>query len=1079
MHGENKVFAALSRFCSRRAWLVIACWVALVGVLNLGIPQLEHTVAERSVPFLPHDLTAAQTLREMADAFGVARSSGIGSVVLVDENGISDADRQAYRQLVDTLRADTANVAFVLDPYGTESLRNVGISPDGKAINVVVSALGDVGSPEAHRNTAAIRALIDKQPKPAGLQIHYTGPSPILADLFSTIDLSLLIITAVSVVVIAMVLLLVYRSAITALIPLVTIGVALGVARPVISLLGLTDTLAVSNFTIALMTALVLGATTDYAIFVLAGYHEGRRKQVPVADSLTGAAAKVNGVLIASALTIAAAATAMGFTQVGLFRASGPPIVVAIIIALAVSLTVPYALIAVFARRGFVEPRRFAERRWRRIGAKVIRRSRLLATASLIFLIAAASPLLTFRPNFDESAMLIGHHDSVAGYDAVYRHWGVNDAAPEYLIVRNDHDMRNTTDLAALDEVASAVSKMPEVAYVRFLTRPDGHQLEQTTIGYQAGMLAKRLGEAEERVQDSNPDLTRLANGVAQLHDGAAAATTQIPELVNGIRQLSALARSTLATYQSADAATQTLTGGVDIGQVLADLTSLQTVIDTAVSTIADDPAAMDAIGGLDDALGTALTPQPGPDCLANPMCMRARADLADLDAMSNGAVSRVLHQTQAIAAVPQDAVARIRNATQAIHANLTQLQSLLGQAQAHSPKQTDVQLTELVRGAEQLSSGMSQLASGLAQVQDGVGEVVGLSGQLGDGLKQAADYLQGLSAATSDGPAAGFYLPPQGFSDENFRAGANLLLSADGKTARMVVVWKINPYSEPALDAAHKLANIASRAASSTSLHTASFATTGLASMSADMRDEVREDFAVCAFGAMLGVLVVLIVLLRSILAPVFMVAIVALSFAAAAGVSVLVWQYIIGIDLDWSVLPVSFMALIAVGADYSLLFAARIREASQDGMIRGIIRGFGSTGGVITTAGVVFALTMFALMSGRVFNLVQIGFMVGIGLLIDITVVRTVLVPAALAMIGDRIWWPSNRAQGKKRPPRPDPEPPTPPQDIADFAPAPTTPIRSPLSAVRSSISAMRSMRFGESRIGHRLTEVPSQQS
>ena len=153
-----------------------------------------------------------------------------------------------------------------------------------------------------------------------------------------------------------------------------------------------------------------------------------------------------------------------------------------------------------------------------------------------------------------------------------------------------------------------------------------------------------------------------------------------------------------------------------------------------------------------------------------------------------------------------------------------------------------------------------------------------------------------------------------------------------------------------------------------------------------------------------------ILMVLLRSILAPVLLVATVILSFTSAVGVSTLIWQHLIGIDLDWSVIPVSFMAVIAVGADYSMLFASRIREESaQNGMVRGIIRGFGSTGGVITTAGVVFAVTMFALMSGTVLNLVQIGFTVGVGLLLDIAIVRTVLVPAAMAVIGDRIWWPS----------------------------------------------------------------------
>jgi RND superfamily putative drug exporter len=179
-------------------------------------------------------------------------------------------------------------------------------------------------------------------------------------------------------------------------------------------------------------------------------------------------------------------------------------------------------------------------------------------------------------------------------------------------------------------------------------------------------------------------------------------------------------------------------------------------------------------------------------------------------------------------------------------------------------------------------------------------------------------------------------------------------------------------------------------------------------------MRDQVWRDFAVYGVVAILGVLLVLMVLLRSIAAPVFMVAVVVLSFGAASGISVLVWQHLIGVDVDWSVFPVSFMALIAVGADYSMLFAARIREESGDGMVRGIMRSFGSTGSVITTAGIVFALTMFALMSGRVINLLQIGFTVGVGLLIDITLVRTILVPAAMSLIGDRIWWPSKPRRG-----------------------------------------------------------------
>ena len=1018
MGHDSRFFAATSRFCARWAWLVIGFWMALAGLLNVAIPQLEKTVAEHSAPFMPPNIQAAQTLRQMSDAFGVPRSSAVGSVVLVDEHGINADDEDLYRRIVATLRGDATDVAYVLDTYTNPQLRDIALSPDHKAINLVVAGTGDVGSTKAHQNTIAIRDQLEALPKPAGVEVYLTGPSPTLADLFSAMDFSLLIITVVSVLLITLVLLIVYRSLSAAMIPLLTIGIALGVARPIISLLGAHQILTVSNFTIALMTAMLLGAATDYAIFILSGYHEARRNQLSVIDSISRSGQRVSGILVASMLTIAAAATAMGCTQLGMFKAAGPPIAIAIVVGLAVSMSLPYALLSILGRRGLAEPRSLNERRWRRIGSTMIRRSGVLVAMSLVLLLGAAMVLTTFRVNFDENAMQLDHTESAVGYQKAYAHWGVNEAAPEYLIVSADHDLRNTDDLAALDKVAARVAGIPEVAYVRSMTRPAGKQLSQTTIGYQAGVLASRLGDARQQVAGATPDIHRLDAGATALRDGAAGAASQIPQLVSGIRQVTGLAHQVLDGYQAAGSGLSTLTDGtMDLRSVLADLSSSTELLDVATQAIEGNAQLADAGRLVSSTLGSALDAQPGPDCLANPVCGRARAEITDLDAISNGAVSRILLQTQRLTAVPQVTAAKVRAAQPALRQALNTLQKLAADLPGRSPTQAKAQLAELVHGADRLNAAMSQLATGLDQVKGGVDRVVTMSGQLTDGLGQASDYLSTLSTHTAGGPASGFYLPPQGFSDPLFQAAQNLLFSPDGKTARMLVIWKINPYSAQALNTTRVLPPAAAQAAHGTSLQNAHFAITGLASLSADMRDQVWHDFAVYGVVAILGVLLVLIALLRSIAAPVFMVAVVALSFAAAAGFSVLVWQHIIGIDVDWSVFPVSFMALIAVGADYSMLFAARIREESGDGMVRGIIRSFGSTGSVITTAGVVFALTMFALMSGRVINLLQIGFTIGVGLLIDITLVRTVLVPAAMALIGNRIWWPSKVAAPQSR--------------------------------------------------------------
>jgi RND superfamily putative drug exporter len=103
------------------------------------------------------------------------------------------------------------------------------------------------------------------------------------------------------------------------------------------------------------------------------------------------------------------------------------------------------------------------------------------------------------------------------------------------------------------------------------------------------------------------------------------------------------------------------------------------------------------------------------------------------------------------------------------------------------------------------------------------------------------------------------------------------------------------------------------------------------------------------------------------------------------------------------------AFIVLVAVGADYNLLLITRIREEATLGIRSGIIKAVHSTGGVITSAGIIFAASMFGLLFGSITTMLQTGFIIGAGLLIDTFVVRTITVPALAAMVGRANWWPS----------------------------------------------------------------------
>lgn len=1002
---KQSFFARLGRLCVRYAAWILLFWVGVAGILNVAVPQLEVTVHKHSAPFIPGDLPGVDGLRAMAEEFGTPSSTAQGNVIVAAEGRIGPEQEQYYRALTRALQADKEHVAYVIDTFGKPAAREVGLSPDGRAINLLVAEVGDIGSTRAQSSTEAIRETIRSIPAPAGTTVEFTGTAPTLSDLFTAIDASLLVITAVSVVLIMALLLVTYRSIGAAMVPLLTIGLSLAVARPIVSLLGEHEVIPVSNFSIAIMTAMVLGAATDYAIFAVAGYHEARRAGIPSDEAAVAASTRVGRIIVASALTIAVASGAMIFCKVGIFVTAGLPTTISIIVTCLIALTLPPALLRYLGARGWVEPRPGTEKRWRRTGAKVMRRAVPLSAAALVVLLAAAAVLPSMVIGFDENRMQLRATDSRNGYETVMEHWGVNEAVPEFLLIRADHDMRNTHDLAALESIAIGVSNLPQVAYVRSITRPDGKPIPESAVGYQTQQVANGLGDANRQLKDASPQLKALASGVDQLNTGAGEASRRVPELVAGTQRVTGLASGVLDALTSAQQALATASGGtVDVNAATALLRSAVATLTTAADAVR---TAQRQNAGIGEVFGPLVGPA-SPACAADANCTATRRAFAELDRATSGRASTAVRAATVV--LPAGTTDRAATALSQADDALARLQGLLKGLGGLSPEQVKAQLAELNAGVSQLSTGLSQLSAGLGQVKTGTDQVVEMTGRLQEGLGTATDYLTGLSAGTTDGPGRGFYLPAQGLQSDRFVDGSRVLMSPDGRSARMLVVWGINPYSDEALNTAASIPDAARAAAHGTVLESATMDGFGLASISAQMREQVLRDFLLFGLVAVIGVFLVLLVLLRAVIAAALMVATVVLSFAAAAGASVLLWQHGLGIPVDWSVLPIAFMALVAVGADYSMLFADRIREeAAGDSTVRGVLRAFGTTGSVITTAGLVFAITMFALMSGSVINLLQIGSTIGIGLLIDIVVVRTVFVPAAITALGDRVWWPS----------------------------------------------------------------------
>ncbi|MFE0100443.1 MMPL family transporter [Streptomyces sp. NPDC059009] len=236
-----------------------------------------------------------------------------------------------------------------------------------------------------------------------------------------------------------------------------------------------------------------------------------------------------------------------------------------------------------------------------------------------------------------------------------------------------------------------------------------------------------------------------------------------------------------------------------------------------------------------------------------------------------------------------------------------------------------------------------------------------------------------------------------------------------DGELTTYEVVLKDAPDSEAAKDTIDALR---------TAVHAVDGADAlvgGTTAQTLDTRRAADSDLKTVIPVVLLVVLGVLVWLLRALVAPVLLLATVVLSYFAALGASNLLFEHVLGFaGVDWSIPLMGFVFLVALGIDYNIFLMHRVREeAGRLGHARGVLEGLAGTGGVITSAGVVLAAT-FAVFAGLpLVSMAQLGVLVGIGVLLDTFLVRTVLVPALALDLGRWFWWPGRlfRARGDAR--------------------------------------------------------------
>jgi RND superfamily putative drug exporter len=872
------------------------------------------------------DAPSMVSMRKIGSNFQEFDSDSAAMVILEGEQPLGADAHHYYDSLVKKLEADTTHVEHVADFWGDPLTASGAQSNDGKSAYVQVYLHGNMGETVANESVNAVRELVDQTPAPPGVKAFVTGGAPLVADQHHAGDKTILKVTMITLVVIALMLLFVYRSVVTMVLILFMVFVELGAARGIVAVLSYYEIIGLSTFATSLLTLMVIAAGTDYAIFAIGRYQEARGADE---DRETAYYTMFHGtahVVLGSGLTIAGAMLCLSFTRLPYFQTMGVPCAIGTFVAVIAALTLGPAVIVIGGRFGRFEPKRkIASRGWRRVGTVVVRWPGPILVATIALALVGLLALPSYKTNYDNRVYLPADMPANVGYAVADRHFDTARMNPELMMVESDHDLRNSADFLVIDKIAKAIFRVPGISRVQTITRPEGKPIEHSTIPFLLGMQGTTQDLNRKYNQDRQADMLKQAD--------------EMQNTINTLTKMSALTEQMAAVTHQMVLKTKSMT--VDIAELRDNIANFDDFFRPIRSFFYWEP-----------------------HCYDIPVCWSLRSVFDTLDGINT-----------------------LTDDIQLLVPELEKLDTLMPQLVALMPSQI-----ETMKSMKTMMLTMYATQKGQQDQQTAASEN---SSAMGDAFDESMNDDS-------------FYLPPEVFDNADFKRGMKNFISPDGKSVRFIISHQGDPATPEGISHIDAIKLAAREAIKGTPLEGSKVYLAGTAATYKDMRDGSFYDLLIAGMAAVTLIFVIMLIITRAVVAAAVIVGTVLLSLGASFGLSVLLWQHLLGLELHWMVLAMSVILLLAVGSDYNLLLVSRFKEEVHGGLKTGIIRAMAGTGSVVTSAGLVFAATMATFAFSDLKVMAQVGTTIALGLLFDTLIVRSFMTPAIAALLGKWFWWP-----------------------------------------------------------------------
>ncbi len=952
----------------RFRWTILVLWLVALGLVMALAPKLADVTTSDANGILPDQAISVQALAA-AKKYFPTQAAPSQAVVLLVSSGASLADARLTDFVADYTNwlktsFDPKLVTQILSP-ADPSLKAGLTSPDQKSEMIYIGLQAGPDDPRVYSILTQLREKLKQAP--TGYTSYLTGGAAILSDYTHQATSSVDSTTSITIVLVVIILLLIFRSPVTPIVPLATIGVSYLITIGIVAWLthfGLT----VVSFTQAFLVVVLFGVGTDYCLFIVSRFREFVAAGDAPHQAASKGIARVGETITSSAGTVVVGMLVMATAKMKLFSTSGPDIAVGVVITLLCALTFTPALLSILGKKAFwlssIHPKAEGSRIWVAMANFVARHKWLPLILAGILLFPLAVLGTTAKQTFDMTADLSDKVLSKQGFNVMSSHFGAGEMQPLDLIITHFGDYQSVVGLTQIQQLTDRVRQIDGIASVRSLTSPDG---SQDSAASDLMQVTGQLKMIQTMLPGNNSSATQTAATAARATD-----------------------LDTLGQYFNSVQSQFTDIDDTLFQAVQADFHNLE----TSMASCGQPIFVGDQLRYMASLIGVANV-----DVASKNAALSGTAQLKTLQDYVTGLGNSLptLQQTNAFSALQQQVQLL------ALAATLTTNSQTLTPSQ---PSNAASLQTGLISKINQLATKADQIAPHVIFIPSG--QSTDLSALAS--LPQVQQSLQALTQSIAKleqafGQRAPAYFLPLALAGDNaaFATMLKTYTSATDQAIRLQIVLRDDPYSDAAMATSNRLLQ-QFKPGSNVYL-------SGTSPNMLDIKNTLHADTIQMIALVLIGIAIVLMLLLRSIVAPIYLLATILLSYLSTLGVCQLVFGTWLHKDLTWWVPFFMFVLLVALGVDYNIFLIGRVKEETKShGTVDGIRLALQHTGGIITSAGIILAGTFAAMMSGSILGLVEIGFAVTVGVLLDTFVIRTTVVPAIALMLDKWNWWPSH---------------------------------------------------------------------